>query len=572
MKRKLILYPLIGIFVLAGGLVGVWCWIGMAGASAAERWIGKQVKSIASSYLNPRVEFDDLDYQKPYTVVLTKFRLTVDDPDNSGQALDVIHVDKLRLELAEIPKEGKPIRIKKLILDHPKINAIAARSDGKFMGFQNMLKQRKEGGAKPAQEEAPRLSDVFQIVLLQIIEGQMVYESRPSGQPPMILDAINSRMDVEKDDQGWYKLAATLDRKPVFALNASGRLDLDHLVLALDSLQLDIELGEQQYGKLPGQIQQMLKEHEVAGTLKVAASGRLPLGDPTSGDLAAMLSMDKVRFVAGEYKGEAENVNGKLLLKDRRAVLDHLDADTLKGKIHLDADVALADPFDGRVHFTAKDILIEETLRAAGVPKPDVSGLGAPAGGGEPKYKGAVNAELTLTGPMNRILTRSGGSGWLKLRAGRLVRLRVIDDIGQALAQKISSILSGGKESSLDTDSADLEFQFIGDNIHFTKIYAQTSTFAVKGHGDVWFDKRLDLLLNGGPGEKLQSVMDEGDGGGNQVVNAVGNVLRTVGRGATNIAAEVLDQVATVVVGGTIDEPKVRVEPFRKIRDMLGDK
>jgi hypothetical protein len=40
----------------------------------------------------------------------------------------------------------------------------------------------------------------------------------------------------------------------------------------------------------------------------------------------------------------------------------------------------------------------------------------------------------------------------------------------------------------------------------------------------------------------------------------------------TNIATEVLSQVATVVVAGTTDEPKVRLEPFRKIRDTLGGK
>ena len=563
MKRKLILYPLICLVVLAGSMFGIWYWIGMAGTSALERWIGQQVKSIASSYLNPRVEFDDLDYQRPYTVVLMKFRLTVDDPDNSGQTLDVIYVDKLRLELAEIPKEGKPIRIKKLILDHPKINAISARSDGKFMGFQNMLKERKEVETQPVQEEAPRLSDVFQIALLQIIEGQMVYESRGSGRPPMILDAINSRMDVEKDDQGWYKLAATLDRKPVFGLRASGRLDLDHLVLVLDSLQLGIELGEQQYGKLPGQTQQMLREHEVTGMLKVTASGRVPLGDPVSCDLLATLTMEKAHFVAGEYKGEAEDVSGKLLLRDRRAVLDYLDADTLKGKVHLTANVGLVDPFEGRVHLTARGILIEETLRAA---------PGGGEGDGKPKYKGAMDAEVTLTGPMDKILTRSGGGGWLKLRNGRLVSLRVIDEIGHALAQNIKSIFSGEKESRLDTDAADLEFRFMGDRIHFTNILAQTSTFAVRGHGDVWFDKRLALLLNGGSLENLRSITDESGRGGNEVANAIGDVLNTIGRGAEDIASGALGQVATVVVSGTTDEPKVRVEPFRKIRDVLEGK
>lgn len=562
MKRKLILYSLISLVILGVGAFGVWYWIGMAGTSSLEQWIGGQVKSIAGSYLNPRVEFDDLDYQRPYTVVLMKFRLTVDDPDNSGRTIDVIYVDKLRLELAEIPQEGKTIRIKELILDHPKINAIAARSDGKFMGFENMLKERKEAGAEPAQK-TPRLSDVFQIALLQIIEGRMVYESRGSGRPPMILDAINSRMDVEKDDQGWYKLAATLDRKPVFGLKASGRLDLDHLVLALDSLQLGMELGEQQYGKLPGQIQQMLKEHEVTGMLQVTASGRVPLGDPILCDLTVAMSMRKAHFVAGEYKGEAQNVNGELLLKDRRAVLEYLDGDTLKGKVHLTADIGLVEPFEGRVALTARGILIEETLRAA-------------SGGGEAdgklKYKGAMDAEVTLTGPMDKILTRSGGGGWLKLRNGRLESLRIIDDIGRALAQNIKSIFSSAKQSRQDTDAADLEFRFMGDKVHFTNILAQTSSFAVRGYGDIWFDKRLALLLNGGSPENLQSVTDKSGRGGNEVVNAIGDVLNTIGRGAEDIAGGALSHVATVVVSGTTDEPKVRVEPFRKIRDMLEGK
>jgi len=557
-KHKLILYPLICLIVLAMGAFGVWYWIGMAGTSSLEQWIGGQVKSIAGSYLNPRVEFDDLDYQRPYTVVLMKFRLTVDDPDNNhpGRTIEVICGEKLRGNLAEFPKGGKPIRIKKLILDHPKINAIAARRDGKFVGFQNMLKESKEVEAR---EEAPRLSDVFQIALLQIIEGRLFYESRGSGRPPMVLDAINSRMDVEKDDQGWYKLAATLDRKPVFSLSANGRLDLDHLALALDSLQLSIKLGEQQYGKLPGQAQQMLREHEVTGILKLTASGLVPLGDPASCDLTATLSMEKMHFVADEYKGEAQNVRGKLLLREHRAVLDYLDANTLKGKVHLNANVSLVDPFEGRVYLAARGILIEETLRAAS----------GGQGNGKPKYKGAMDAEVTITGPMDKILTRSGGDGWLKLRKGRLGSLRIIDDIGRALAQNIKSIFSGEKEIRMDTDAADLEFRFMGDKIHFTNILAQTSTFAVRGYGDVWFDKRLALLLNGGSPENLKSVTDESVGGGNEVVNAIGDVLSTIGRGAEDIASGVLSQVATIVVSGTTDEPKVRVEPFRKIRDML---
>lgn len=576
LKRKLIVYPLIVLLLLAGGVVGVWYWIGRAGTTPLERWIGQQVKSIAGEYLNPKVEFDDIDYQQPYTAVLTKFRLTVDDPDYPGKTLDVIYVDKLRLELTEIPQEGKPIRIRKLILDHPKVNAIAARKDGKFMGFENLLKDRtggtaaatptapprpaKNGAAKTAPAEATRLSEVFQIVLLQIIEGQVVYESRGSGEPPMILDAINSRLDVEKDEQGWYKLAATMERKPVFSLNAKGRLDLDHLVLALDSLQLAIELGEQQYSKLPGRLQQILREHEVTAGLTVTASGRFPLGDPMSGELSTAMSMPKLHFVSGQYKGEAANVSAKLLLKDRRMVLDHLDANTLRGKVHVAADVSMIDPYAGRVSLAAKGIQIADTLRAAG------------GGNGEPKYKGVVNTELTLSGPMKQILTRSGGSGWLKLSNGHLTSTRVVADIGQALAQRVTSIVFGPGKGNADADSADLEFQFVGDKVHFTKIVAQIQTFALNGYGDVWFDKRLNLLLNGGPPDMLRSVLGGVGASGIPVIGDVGKILGTAERHTVGVATDVLSQVATIVVSGTIDNPKVNVEPFRKIRDSLGGK
>jgi uncharacterized protein involved in outer membrane biogenesis len=558
MNRKLILYPLIGVLVIAAGLVGLWCWLGVPGPSPLKQWIGSQVKSIASSYLNPRLEFDNLDYQSPYSVTLSKFRLSIDDPDNAGKTLDVIYVEKLRLELAEIPSEGKPIRIKEMILDHPKINVISSRRDGKFMGFSNMLKDTTQATPQ-APQESLRLSDVFQITLLQIIDGQVVYESRGSGQPPMILDAINSRLDVQKDQQGWYKLAATLDRKPVLALNAKGRLDLDHMVLAMDTVQLDIELGEKQYSTLPASLQQMLREHEVTGALKLTASGQLPLGDPASGDLRATLSMDNVRFAAGDYRGEARNLKANLLLKDHHAVLDRLDADTLRGKVHLDVNVGLESPFDGRVQLTVRDIRLQDTLRAAGEENS--------------KYKGIMDADILLNGPMDKILTQSGGSGWAKLHNGRLVGLRIMSGIGQALAQRIRSITLGGPTQRYpDTDTADLEFQFMGDKVHFTKIDAQTSTFAVTGQGDAWFDKRLALLLNGGPPEKLRLVTSGGGRSGNQVVDALGHLLHGAERGAQSIGTEVLSQVATVVVSGTIDDPQVRVEPFQKLRDLVGVK
>ena len=555
MKRKILLYGLIGVVAMIGCLAGVWYWIGQAGTSPLERWIGRQLMSLANAYLNPQMDFDDLDYQAPYTVVLTNFRLTADDPDQPGQKFDMIRVERLQLELAEIPREGQPVRIKALILNRPIIRAVAARCDGTFIGFENLLKEPEEVTAgKPA--EAPRLSDVFQIVLLEIIDGQVVYESRGGGSPPLILDAINSRLDVEKDAQGWYKLAARADREPVFRATVAGRLDLDHLLLDIETLQMEIELGEKQYRSLPGQLQQLLAQHEITGMLTFAASGRLPLADPSAGDLIGAMAMERMHFVAGEYQGEAANVGARLRLKEGQAVLEALDAKTLKGTVHLVGEVAATAPFEGQFQLVAKDIQIEELLRGT-------------SRDAEPKYRGIVSAEITLTGPMNAIRTRAGGAGWLRLREGKLGRLPMMAEIGKALARQIASIFAGKAEASPPTDSADLEFRFLGDRVHFTRILVQNPTFAITGHGDLWFDRRLKLLLNAGPIEKLQLALGGDVHGGNEVVDVVGTVLNTVGRGAADLTAEVLSQLGTVVVEGTTDEPQIRIEPFRRIRDTL---
>ena len=582
MKRKFIVYPLIGLLVLLLGLAGLWYWIGLDGTSPLERWIGQQVLSITNSYLTPQASFDDLDYQAPYTVVLTNFRLTAQDPDLPGETLDVIRIRTLRMELAEIPEVGKPIRIKKLTMDHPAINAIAAESDGRFIGFHNLIKKTAQDEAEPAQPaqsatdatgndatpsagqdapppaETPLLSDVFQIVMLEIIEGRVVYDARRTKQPPLVLDHINSRMDLQKDAQGWYKLAVKASRAPLFRLAVSGRLDLDHLVLALESLEMDIELDANQYSTLPGSLQEFLAKHEVTGKAMFSASGRVPLGDAMASDLTATLSMEKMHFVAGKYKGEVTSLDAKLRMKDGVAALEHLDAETLKGKVHVDGEIVLADPFKSRVHVTAKDIRLEELFRAAHL---DQSWK---------EYRGLVNTDVTLTGPMSKILTHAAGGGWLTLREGQLVQFRVLFDIGRALSKTIRESLSREKNTRRNVDAVDLKFQFSGNRVHFTELLAQTSQFAIKGHGDIWFNKRLVLLLNAGALERLQAEMHkETPKSGNEVFDVIGAVLKGVGRGAADILAGTASILSTVVVKGTIDEPKVRIEPFRKIRDAL---
>src|SRR5436190_890152 len=127
---KRFLLAVVLLVLLAGIGIGVAIWyVGQKGTSPLERWIGARLQAVASGYLNPKLAFADLDYQYPSTVVLTNVKLTADDPDTK-KTVDVLAVKKLTLELAEIPREGQPFRIQKIIMDHPELRVVQSGPPG----------------------------------------------------------------------------------------------------------------------------------------------------------------------------------------------------------------------------------------------------------------------------------------------------------------------------------------------------------------------------------------------------------------------------------------------------------
>jgi len=517
MKRKLIIAVPVALVVLLAGVV-LFVIYG-TGSAVVQRWIGDQLGTLASQYLNPRLSMGAVRYQYPLRAIVDDVRLLADDPARPGATIDILVVKRLTLQMAEIPRRGQPLRIQKLILDHPEIRAVSVgETDASPIGYSDLLK--RQSAAQPA----VKLSDVFQIRVLEVVDGLMVYDPRIPGAKPMEIDQINCSLNVqpaEGTEAGWYAIEMDLARKPVYATHFSGRVNINSMVVEVQPLRMELRVGREQDHYLPPQIQGILKEHEVSGELVVEASGSVPIHDWRAASLKAQMTLTRGNFAAGDNHLPIDRFQAVWTMADRHGALEKLDSDLLGGKLEGTGQVALDAPVNGCFGLTLTNIRLEQCFRNAS--------------GGEGKYQGAMSAQIDGHGPLDDALTQSQGIGTIHIVDGRLVQLPVLSDLLAVVGKAMKAI---NISSDRPTDTADLAFTFEGNRLHFNKVHALTALAALHGDGDIYFDSRLNMVFNAGPLERLESL-----------IGTAGSILGTV-----------TDEVMAYTLTGTLKDPKVNVK------------
>jgi hypothetical protein len=263
--------------VAAGGFA-LWTRLGQTGSSDLENWIGRQVAAVLEGYITPKVSFESIDYEAPYAVTLEELTLTADDRK-------IILVDRIFLELAEIPRAGAPLKIQRIELDGPQARFIR-NGDGGFVGW--------SGFVRPEVQQDPdsvpsggRFSDVLRLRSMVIRGGRLLYDDAVAGGEPMVLSGIDLRFDTPplKDQPGCYALTGVLSHKPLFHVDVDAEIDLDKAVLGFNSLKFEAVVGEAQYAALPPAVQDLLRRHRVRGELSATVEGELPLLDPKAATL-----------------------------------------------------------------------------------------------------------------------------------------------------------------------------------------------------------------------------------------------------------------------------------------------
>ncbi|MHC4445065.1 MAG: hypothetical protein ACYTF1_09795 [Planctomycetota bacterium] len=312
MKRILITF-LILIVGAACGLLGLWYYIGREGSTDIEQWIGRQVVAIIEGHVTPTVNFDTLDYQAPQTVVIENLALAAENQQ-------ILSVDRVLLELAEIPKEGKPIQIQRIDLHKPRLK-FSVVPPGDLVGWSGFVRQDLD-----AVPQGQRLSDVLVLREVTIRDGLVVYDDADPSSEAMTLPGINLILNTAQlsDEPGWYKLAGTFKRDPIVNVDINGRINLDTGLLDIKDLKLNASLSEEQYATLPPPIQKLLRRHQVLGRLTAEFQGKIPLTDPQQTQGQVKINLENGNFA---YKNTSWPI-GRL----------QMNATLPKGPIYLTGD------------------------------------------------------------------------------------------------------------------------------------------------------------------------------------------------------------------------------------------
>lgn len=500
----------------AGGLTlaGLTWWVGRPGRSTGvERWVAGQLERVAQSYLQPRLSYEDVNYVWPRTVILRKLKLTAEE--GNGPPFVIASVEKATLELAEVPRLGEPIAIQTLTLLRPEIRLIgASASDSRLIGFSRLLKPREAAQKARQAAERTRVEDLFAIRGLNIEDGKVVYDPRRQESGAMELDHIQGRLGVMPTGDGWYSIKTAMNRAPVSQLRLEGAVNLNTLETKIDQLVLKTQAGRAHDATLPPALQQLLKAHEVEGQLEISLNGTLPLPHWRKGAVLGEVNLTRGRLAVGQNKVLVEQLQTQIHMADSVLFVPRLEIHAWGGTLRGSGDCQLGDDGTAAADLTLENVQLEETLRTTN----------------RQKRSGLLSGHVQWAGLLRKAAESSQGEGTLTVRQGKLIDLPVISDL-QAAMRVV------GLASLKPSDQAQIKFTFAGDHIEFKQINISTDTMAVRGDGTMGFNGVLDLKLNGGPLEKVQSEL-----------GAVGKLL-----------GGVTDQLGRYHVQGTVREPTVRI-------------
>jgi len=495
---------------------------------AVEGWIGQELRSLAATYLNPTFAFDDLRYDFPRSVVLQRVRFASPDPDAPSESVEILTVDSLALALSEIPRPGRTIRMQRIDLVRPVVHLVRARSgrsSGELVGFSNLV--RRDSEHAPASEHpAKKLSERLQVRTASISGGSARYDPRDGNDAIMLIDGISATLLLEPHESGVYDVDLAFDRRPVIDLALRGRLQADDERLEIAAFSSTLQLARENDHYLAPAIQKFIAERDLTGQLKLTASGVLRLDDAAPSNLRAEIDLVDARYASGSFGLALDHVAARISTADQAATIDELTIDALGGRASITGTVALDDSLTAALRYEGADLQIGKLLR------PTADSKNAPSFSGVLGFAGNVRGPLTDP-------DRSGGRGRLSVKQARLARLPVLSTIDEALDRTAEALM---KREHTGHDALSLEFSLDGGRARIEKLRMNSRWYGLRGHGDVYFDSRLDLKVDGGPVQRLENEL-----------GIAGDVL-----------GEITETILRAGVTGTLGDPKVQVEVLRQ--------
>lgn len=549
-------------------------------AGIAEPLIRKQVLSIVSELLKPRVEIARFEYTFPLSVKILDLRL-ISQSETDAEVV-ILEAPDVDITLDRLPILGGAIVFREFRLDGVTARFLS-KEDGQLLGWGDLLLD--DDSSSGDDTDGRPISEIFAIDKIAVRNLTAEY-SLVGHQEKMVLDSLDFEIDskgkngAESVDlgrgPGWYEVNTNLNREGLFDISLDGGLDIDTLMLEITKLDLDLILDDKSTGYLPPQLQGIIKNRRVDGRIDASVSGTLDLRDPRRDDTSFKVRLRPTRLAIDDYKVEITKGLMDGVFKDEVLRIDPFSISLFDGTItatakiadeenrgvpasvaststqsdeavipadlnrsereiasqkaieDLSKDFVPSKAFDAALNI-ATGLRLFATIDVDRVQLSKINRLDAKTG---EQVSGLVSAGIEADTNLGRPFVTLGGGGEIEVVEGAFRSGPIIS--GLAKLMRVVTLSSQQKDWLTTT------FLIRNQKIEIQTINALAGAIGLRGKGSVGLDGTLDLRLNGGPLEGLQATTG------------------TVGE----LTGWITDRLAKYVVTGSVEDPQISVAPL----------
>ena len=592
---KLFLKIILGFIILLVLLVASLFIPGVANLLGVSTFVSNQLESLANDFLNPKLDLGSISYRFPTTAVLTDVTLTQDETT-------ILSIKRAVISLEQLPISSDQVRFSGFNLTDPVLRLVVD-DQGDLVGWGDLIKDDEDDasndGEDPASDhfavdkiqmtnatieysdqrlkaEAMRI-DGFNLDInakkSAAAEATSEDSATAAAATPTPASGTGTLQTPDPNDPimptgpGWYRISTSIDREPILDIELDMAMDIDSLQLVFKHAALNTSMVPDNYHVLPPQLQAFVRAYSITGDFSAHSSGYLDIDDPLEGPLQIDLSLTNATVGTEDSEIAVQSLGGHGLLHSDLLIFHEITGAVLGGRTYADFELRLADgpvPAGTRRRETDDSPTPAPPSQAsapASAPASEpASAPGARQGQVLSRRAFSIVAGLQLKGLNLQTLTRKrkpsnqligsltldteavgvvtrwpktlAGDGQLQIQNARLTNLALVNGLSNAM--KVVT------QRPQHHDRVNALFNLTPTGVELSHLNLITGLLAVRGVGVVGFDESLNLILNGGPLERLQE--------------SLGMLGHALGR--------VTDRIVRYQVTGSTENPIIHVRPF----------
>lgn len=568
---KVFLKIILSFIILLVLLVGSLFIPGVANLLGVSAFVSNQIEALAADFLNPKLDLGRISYRFPTTAVLKDVTLT------QGETT-ILSIKQAVISLEQLPISSDQVRFSGFNLTDPVLRLVVD-DKGDLVGWGDLI---KDDDADSDSDRDDQASDHFAVDQIRMTNATIEYSDQRLNADAMRIDGFNLEINAKKSEAGdpatkaspptpgilkapdandpimptgpgWYRINTAIDREPILNIKLDMAMDIDTLQLVFKNSSLNTTMKPENYHVLPPQLQEFVSAYSITGDFSAHTSGYLDIDDPLEGPLQIDLSLTNATVGTEDGEIQVQSLGGRGLLHSDLLSFNQITGAVLGGRTYADFELRLADrPVPAGTRRRATD----DSVKNASPSEPGRPGQGEVLGRRafsivaglqlkelnlktltqkrKPSEQliGLLTLDTEAVGLVTRWPKTLAGDGQLQIRNGRLTNLALVNGLSNAM-----KVVTRRPQHN---DRVDAQFELTPTGVEISHLNLVTGLLAVRGVGVVGFDESLNLILNGGPLERLQE--------------SLGMVGRAFGR--------VTDRIVRYQVTGSTKNPIIRVRPF----------